>query len=113
MSDIIDSRPDTIHSFVAQQALEYRSPEEFFTDLLKCGCAKGVITALINHADILAFYDIHVIEIERIRQRFAELDIVFCYSDNPIDSATWSAVEVIAAATAHKLGLTKKLKCSR
>ena len=61
---------------VAKHILEDCETDEeiktFFDDLLRYGCASGMVSSLIYYADTHAFYERHYDEIEELREEIEE-----------------------------------------
>ncbi len=69
---VIQDYPDTIRAVVAQEAMEYNNPADFFSDLLQWGCQSGMVSRLIYYTDTRAFYDKYYHEIEGLRYELEE-----------------------------------------
>ena len=54
-SEVIDIILDSIE--------DYDAPEDYFENVLKYGCASGIVSALITYEDTENFFDRHVDEI--------------------------------------------------
>ena len=65
---ICNVEPLTLRSAVAEEALHYDDPFQFFHDLLSYGCACGMVGSLIYHVDTRDFYDEYYAEIEELRE---------------------------------------------
>ena len=48
---------------ILDQIEEYDDPQDYFEEVLKYGCASGVVPALITYKDTEEFFDRHVDEI--------------------------------------------------
>ncbi|MCF8275589.1 MAG: hypothetical protein K9J17_02550 [Flavobacteriales bacterium] len=69
---IVLDEPNSIRGAVAQEALDYHDPVEFFNDLLSHGCVSGIVSSLIYYKDTHAFFDVHYEEIEDLRVEYVE-----------------------------------------
>ena len=68
LKEICKAEPRTLRSAVAEEALHYDDPFQFFHDLQNYGCACGMVGSLIYHVDTRDFYDEHYAEIEGLRE---------------------------------------------
>lgn len=70
LSQIIDSKPSSLYSEVAEEALDYHNPKSFFEDLLSHGCISGMVGKLVYYYDTHKFYDKYYQEIESLRDEY-------------------------------------------
>ena len=66
--NICAERPKTISAFVANEATEHDDPVSYLTDIVRYGCASGIVGPLIYYRDTRAFFDKHYDEIEELRE---------------------------------------------
>ncbi len=106
LQTIIDNEPvENIRSFVAQQALDYATPQSFFKDMLENGCARNVISDLTNYNDTHQFFHEHFDEIEEIREEFERFNEPLQIQVDVRSELTWMAVETIAIKIGVELEL--------
>jgi len=67
LQDIIKSKPNSLKSAVANEALDHEDIKCFFSDLLQHGCISGMVGSLIYYADTHKFFDTHYDAIETLR----------------------------------------------
>jgi hypothetical protein len=72
LQDLANIHSDSITKEVAQEALEYDNPNEFFQELQQYGCISGMVTKLIYYKDTHEFYEKYYDEIEELRQEYLE-----------------------------------------
>lgn len=72
LKQILKQNPKSIEAEVAQEALDYESPETFFSDLQSNGCISGMVCSLIYYKDTHAFYVKYYAEIEALRTEYEE-----------------------------------------
>lgn len=74
LEKIRDKEPNTIRSYVAEEALEYTEdqPTSLFHDLARCGCKCGTVRDLIYYYDTRAFFDLYYEDIEWLREEYEE-----------------------------------------
>ncbi len=105
----IASDPDTaIRKDVAEEALEYGTEDlvSFFTDLLTHGCASGMVGSLIYYCDTHAFFDLHYLEIEQLRDEYEDmLGEPLQIKGDLKNWLAWFAFEETARQLADELGL--------
>jgi hypothetical protein len=91
---------------VAQEALQFESAIDFFSNVIEQGCASGIINRLISYYDTHKFYDTHYTEIEDLR---IELQEILGVVDQPQgDLKNWyarMAFEETAKTIANELDL--------
>lgn len=97
----------TIKSCVIDEALEYCSIKEFFSDLQTHGCRSGIVSSLIYYSDTHEFFDNHYDEIESIREEVEfELGEPLRLHGDLKNELAWIAFEHEAYHLADDLGLT-------
>lgn len=103
---IVNDQPNSLSAAVAQEALDYHSITDFFSDLLRYGCQSGMVCSLIYYSDTRKFYDAHYNEIENIRY---ELEQSFCETLKPNGDLknwyAWLGFEETARKLADELGI--------
>lgn len=72
LQDIANQDQNSIEKQVALEALNYDDIKNFFSDIMIYGCKTGMVSALIQYADIHTFFDIHYAQIEDLRQDFEQ-----------------------------------------
>jgi len=70
LMQIASSKPLSLRSAVAKEALGYDNPKIFFADLLQHGCITGMVSGLVHYNDTHAFFDKHYAEIEALRHDY-------------------------------------------
>ena len=106
LQSFIDSQPHSISSEVAQEALQYHCPEQFFHDLIRYGCQNGIIASLTYYADTAEFFDRHYDEIEDIRLAYQEESGIPFHTDGDWKNAlAWFAFESVAWQIAQHIGI--------
>ena len=106
LNDIMEKEANTIKAFVAQQALEYHDPKNFFIDLLQHGCISGMVSELVYYRDTHAFFERHYYEIEEIRQSLEECIGQSLEVDGDLKNwYVWMAVEETAREIAGELNM--------
>tara|TARA_R110002072_G_scaffold7503_2_gene40932 strand:- start:727751 stop:728122 length:372 start_codon:yes stop_codon:yes gene_type:complete len=113
LTKISNEKRSSIRKEVAREALSYgdNAPVNFFCDLLKYGCASGMVSSLIyyrdTHAFFLRFYD----QIEELRVDVEESigqplkpngDLMNWYS--------WFAFEETSKHLAEEIGILELIK---
>ena len=79
---------------MAQEALDYDNPRNFFEDLSRHGCASGMVGSLIYYHETHAFFDTHYHEIEEIRlQVQEEIGLVLNIEGDLKNHLAWFAFE--------------------
>lgn len=72
LQSIIDTKPNSLKAFVAQEALDYHDIQDFFSDLQQYGCISGMIGSLIYYTDTHQFFDDFYYDIEQLREETEE-----------------------------------------
>ena len=97
----------TIKACVIDEALDYCSIKEFFSDLQTHGCCSGIVSSLIYYSDTHEFFDNHYDEIEAIREEIEfELGEPLSLDGDLKNELAWIAFEHEAFHLADELGLT-------
>jgi len=103
---ICSERPTTISAFVAQEATEHDDPVSYLTDIVRHGCASGIVGPLIYYRDTHAFFDKHYDEIEDLRQDWENETGQAIKIDGDLkNTLVWFAVEQVAYAVMNEIGL--------
>ena len=76
---------------ILDQIEEYEEPQDYFEEVLKYGCASGIVPALITYKDTEEFFDRHVDEILELLNEVKEYgEITFELNRNNL---AWFAFE--------------------
>ena len=75
---------------ILDQIEEYDNPQDYFQEVLKYGCASGVVPALITYKDTEEFFDRHVDEIFDLLNEVEYREINFELNRNNL---AWFAFE--------------------
>ena len=103
LKDIIKNEPaDSIRSFVAQQALEYKSPAAFFKDVIKDDGEGPIGKLFTRYTSTPNFYDEHLEEMEEYK---SYLDDEEQDADDIKGGLPWAAVDHTAHEMAYELDL--------
>lgn len=106
LQELIISKPNTLMSAIADEALDYHCPVTFFSDLLQHGCVSGMVCSLIYYADTHAFYDTHYDEIDEVREDWdAETGQALTIKGDLKNFLAWFAFEQTAYQLASELCL--------
>ena len=88
---------------VAEEALHYENPCEFFQDLAENGCVSGMVGSLIYCTDTAAFFDAHYDEIETLRLEIEdETGVPLQIHGDLKNFLSWFAFEEVAYRIAEK-----------
>ena len=106
LTNIAKSKPSSLRSEVATEALEYHNIQAFFADLAANGCISGMITKLIYYSDSHKFYDTYYSEIEQLRENYqTETGLILIPKGDLKNWYAWFAFEQTAYTMAKELGL--------
>ncbi len=106
LQQIIKNDTYSLKSAVAQEALDYDTPEAFFHDLLNNGCVSGMVCTLIYYTDTRAFYDRHYDEIEELREEYEDsIGEPIKIKGDLKNFLAWFGFEETAYQLANELGL--------
>ncbi len=106
LQEIRDNNLGTIKSYVAQEALDHDDPDTFFSDLLKHGCASGMVSSLIYYHDTSAFFEKYYREIDLLRCEYEEnIGEQLQIKGDLKNFLAWFAFEETAYHLADELGL--------
>ena len=107
LQNIIETKPNTLKSAVAQEALEYSDAAAFFHDILQHGCKSGIVSSLIYYADTHKFFEKYYDAIEQIRDEVeANLGEALSINGDLKNCLAWFAFE----ETAYQLALELRLE---
>lgn len=103
---ITNNQSNSISAAVAQEALDYHSIADFFSDLLRYGCQSGMVGSLIYYCDTHEFYDTHYHEIEELRYDFEQSLGETLRPDGDLKNwYAWFGFEETARKLADELGI--------
>ena len=77
---------------ILDQIEDYDDPQDYFEEVLKYGCASGIVPALINYKDAEEFFDRHADEIFDLWNEIEYREINFELNRNNL---AWFAFEEI------------------
>lgn len=103
---IIDEDPQSIKAAIAQEALAYESPADFFHNLIKHGCVSGMVSNLVWYSQTHQFFDKHYDEIDDMRMDYEEATGQQIQIKHDLKNFfAWFAFEEVAYQLASELGL--------
>ena len=103
---IVNDQPNSLSAAVAQEALDYHCITDFFSDLLRYGCQRGMISSLIYYSDTRQFYDTHYDEIEDLRYELEQSLGEALKPDGDLKNwYAWFGFEETARKLADELGI--------
>lgn len=99
--------PCNLTSYVAHDILDQDDPLCWMVDLLRHGCASGMVPGLIYYVDTHLFFDRHYYEIEDLRQEYEDMTgFPLHIKDDLKNELAWFAYEETARLIADKLGIS-------
>ena len=93
LQKLLEENKGNITEAVINEALDYHTPKDFFTDLLQNGCQSWMVWSLIYYVDTHKFYDKHYDEIEDIRYELQEQWILPEVNSDLKNHYTWLSFE--------------------
>jgi len=106
LQNVIQQNPGTLRANVAEEAIGYDEPKDFFADLLSHGCISGMVPSLIYYTDTHAFFDKHYDAIDDLRSEYEDnFGQPLTINGDLKNYLAWFAFEETAYQLAGELGI--------